>query len=99
MTEREITPEALGVESRPLEGLGGGSAAENAQVIRDVLSGKRKDEARSATLLNAAAAIYVGERVASLEEGVTAAAASVDSGAAMAKLAALTAETTRSRPS
>jgi len=82
-----------------LEGLGGGSAAENAQVIRDVLSGKRKDEARSATLLNAAAAIYVGERVASLEEGVTAAAASVDSGAAMAKLAALTAETTRSRPS
>ena len=99
MREREITPGALGVEPQPLGGLKGGSAAENAQVIRDVLSGKRQDAARSATLLNAAAAIYVGGLVSSLEQGVTSAAASVDSGAAMAKLAALKAETTRSRPS
>jgi anthranilate phosphoribosyltransferase len=99
VTEREITPGALGVEPQPLEGLRGGSAAENAQVIRDVLSGKRQDAARSATLLNAAAAIYVGGRVSSLEQGVTSAAASVDSGAAMEKLAALKAETTRSRSS
>jgi anthranilate phosphoribosyltransferase len=81
-----------------LEGLKGGSAAENAQVIRDVLSGKRQDAARSATLLNAAAAIYVGGGVNSLEQGVASAIASVDSGAAMAKLAALKVETTRSRP-
>ena len=99
VTESEITPEALGVEQHPLEGLKGGSAAENAQVVLDVLSGKRKDAARSATLLNAAAAIYVGELAGSLEEGVTAAAAAVDSGAAIAKLEALEAETSRSRGS
>ena len=99
VTESEITPEALGVGQHPLEGLKGGSAAENAQVVLDVLSGKRKDAARSATLLNAAAAIYVGGLAGSLEEGVTAAAAAVDSGAAMAKLEALEAETSRSRGS
>ena len=95
--EREITPAALGIEPQPLEGLKGGEVSENAQVILDVLSGKRNDAARSATLLNAAAAIYVGDGASSLEQGVVAAAASVDSGAALDKLEALKAETARSK--
>src|SRR5688572_14002162 len=41
--EREIKPETLGVDPQPLEGIAGGSAAHNAGVIRDVLSGKRRD--------------------------------------------------------
>ena len=86
VTEWEITPAGLGVEPQPLEGLAGGSAEDNARVIRDVLSGKRKDAARSATLLNAAAAIYVGGRSDTLEKGIVLAAESIDTGAASAKL-------------
>jgi anthranilate phosphoribosyltransferase len=93
--EREVTPEALGVEPQPLEGLAGGSAADNAEVIRAVLSGKRRDAARTATLLNAAAAIYVGGAAPSLEEGVRRAAQSVDSGAARDKLEGLRAASNR----
>ena len=89
VSEREVTPEGLGLEPQPLEGLAGGSSAENAAVIEDVLAGTRKDAARTATLLNAAAAIYVGEIAATLEEGVALAARSVDSGAALGKLDAL----------
>ena len=87
--ESEVTPEQLGVEPHPLEGLAGGSAAENAEVIRAVLSGKKQDAARTATLLNAAAAIYVGGAAESLAAGVAAATKAIDSGAAEAKLEGL----------
>jgi anthranilate phosphoribosyltransferase len=93
--EREITPDALGVDPQPLEGIAGGSAAENAQVIRDVLSGKRRDAARTATLLNAAAAIYVGGAADSLERAVRLAAEAIASGAALQKLEALKAASIR----
>ena len=56
-------------------------------VIRDVLSGKRRDAARTATLLNAAAAIYVGGAADTLEQGVRIAAESLDVGAARASCA------------
>jgi anthranilate phosphoribosyltransferase len=95
VTELEVTPESLGVEPQTLEGLAGGSAQDNAAVIRDVLSGKRKDAARTATLLNAAAAIYVADVAPSLVEGVRVAARSVDSGAARAKLEELRASSLR----
>jgi anthranilate phosphoribosyltransferase len=93
--EREITPDALGVDPQPLEGIAGGSAAENAQVIRDVLSGKRRNAARTATLLNAAAAIYVGGGADSLERAVRLAAEAISSGAALQKLEALKTATIR----
>jgi anthranilate phosphoribosyltransferase len=94
VTESEVTPESLGVEPQPLEGLAGGSAADNAAVIRAVLSGERRDAARTATLLNAAAAIYVGGRAPTLAQGVRHASESVDSGAALEKLEALRAAST-----
>src|SRR5688500_8373053 len=93
--EREITPQALGVDPQPLEGIAGGSAADNALVIRDVLSGKRRDAARTATLLNAAAAIYVGNAADSLERAVRRAAEAIASGAALQKLEALKGATAR----
>ena len=86
IAEREVTPEALGVQPQPLEGVAGGTAGENAEVIRAVLANRRRDAARTATLLNAAAAIYVSGLVTTLEEGVRKAAESVDSGAALARL-------------
>ena len=95
VTEHEITPEALGLDPRPLEGIAGGDPTHNAQVIRDVLSGKRQDAARTATLLNAAAAIYVGGAAETLAGGVTMASAAVSSGAALHKLEILKEASTR----
>jgi anthranilate phosphoribosyltransferase len=95
VAELEVTPESLGVEPMPLEGLAGGSAADNAAVIRAVLSGERRDAARTATLLNAAAAIYVSGLVPALDQGVRRAAESLDSGAAAEKLEGLRAASLR----
>jgi len=54
-----------------------------------VLDGSDRGGARNAVLLNAAAAIYAGGAVTSYADGVSAAAASIDSGRAMHALTAL----------
>ncbi|MBW3533669.1 MAG: anthranilate phosphoribosyltransferase [Gemmatimonadetes bacterium] len=82
VTEWQVSPEALGLEPHPLEDLAGGSPEENAALILSVLEGRVRHGARTAMLLNAGAAIYVADRVASLEEGVRVAGESLDSGAA-----------------
>ena len=68
--------------------LAGGTPAENAVILRDVLAGK-PGAPRAIVLLNAAAAIVAGERAETLEEGLALACRSIDSGAAAAKLDAL----------
>ena len=57
------------------------SQAENAAAVRGVLAGDPGPR-RDLTLLNAAAAIYVGGLAADLGEGVAKAAEAIDSGAA-----------------
>jgi anthranilate phosphoribosyltransferase len=84
-----VHPEALGVDVHPPEGLAGGEPEENAAVIRAVLRGDRRDAARSAVVLNAAAALVVGGLAATLEEGVRLGRESIESGAALGKLEAL----------
>ena len=69
----------------PIE-LAGGEREENASVVADVLSGRRAGGARAAVVLNAAAALYVADRAASLEEGVAMAEAILDSGRAWEQL-------------
>ncbi|MDD2236936.1 MAG: anthranilate phosphoribosyltransferase [Kiritimatiellae bacterium] len=66
--------------------LAGGTAALNASILKGVLSGERRDGARQVVLLNAAAAIVVGEKADRLEDGLKLAEESLDSGAALAKL-------------
>ena len=82
----EVTPEELGLEAVAPGELAGGEPAQNAAVVRAVLAGQERGAARTAVLINAAAAFYVAGRAASLAEGVTAAADSIDSGAAAAAL-------------
>jgi anthranilate phosphoribosyltransferase len=82
ITERIIAPEHFGLASGTPEELAGGGPAENAQIILDVLEGRNLGAARSATLLNAGAAIYIGGRAATLDEGLRSATESIDSGAA-----------------
>ena len=52
-------------------------------IIREVLAGKRRDEARSLVVINAAAALHVGGRAADGSEGVRLAEQSIDSGRAI----------------
>jgi anthranilate phosphoribosyltransferase len=83
--QREIDPQELGVpRCDPME-LRGGSAAENAQSIRDVFGGADGGR-RSAILLNAAGAIAAGGHAADLREGLAVARETLDSGAARERL-------------
>ena len=79
--EYQVTPKQLGLEPAALESLAGGEPEDNALVIQQVLEGKESG-ARTAVVLNAAAAIAVADRSTSLQEGVKLAESSIDSGAA-----------------
>ena len=82
----EIEPGDFGFDVGALEHLRGGDTDANAQIVYDVLGGKRTDEARSLVIMNAAAALLLGGAAADLGEGARVAANSIDSGAAMGKL-------------
>jgi anthranilate phosphoribosyltransferase len=89
VTERELDPAELGVERCDPAELRGGSPAENAQAIRDVLAGADGGR-RDAVLLNAAGAIAASGHADDLREGLELAREAVDSGAAAARLDRLT---------
>jgi anthranilate phosphoribosyltransferase len=88
-----VTPEAVGLPRAALADLTGGSPAENAVALRDLMNG-RTGPYRDIVLLNAAAAFLVGERVETLREGVELAGQVLDDGrakGALDKLVELTA--------
>jgi anthranilate phosphoribosyltransferase len=78
---RTLTPESIGVEPAAAESIRAGDPEHNAAVMRGVLAGEPGPE-RSLTLANAGAAIYVGGRADSIEDGVRLAVEAIDSGAA-----------------
>jgi anthranilate phosphoribosyltransferase len=89
----EIEPEEFGFERGTLDGMRSGDAEENAAIIRSVLSGGRRDEARTLVLVNSAAALHVGGSASDLREAVRLAEQSIDSGAAQRKLEQLVTRT------
>jgi anthranilate phosphoribosyltransferase len=82
----EIGPEDFGFEARELDHLRGGDTDANAEIVNAVLEGTRKDEARALVIMNAAAALFLGEAAVDLREGAKMAADAIDSGAALRKL-------------
>ncbi len=92
---RDVSPEELGVSSGSLAGLAGGEPEENAGIIGRILRRDETGVARTASVLNAAAAIYVADRAESLPDAVAAAGESLDSGAALDALERLKAATNR----
>ncbi len=82
----EIAPEDFGLERGRKEDLVGGTPAENAEITRQILSGTLQGSKRTAVLLNAGAALYVGGKAESIGEGVKLAAELIDSGKAAAVL-------------
>ena len=61
----------------------------NAQITKDILSGKQQGEKREIVLLNAGAALYIGGKADSIQGGITLAAQTIDSGKATEVLAEL----------
>lgn len=86
LTSFDITPEQFGFETCDLEELIGGTPQENAQITRDILSGKETGAKRNVILMNAGIAIYLGKEGITMEEGVALAKEMIDSGKALEKL-------------
>lgn len=77
-----IKPEDFGFETCDKQDLVGGTPEENAQITRDILSGKLKGHKRNAVLLNAGASLYIGGKAESFKDGVKLAGDIIDSGKA-----------------
>jgi anthranilate phosphoribosyltransferase len=92
--EETLDPARYGLSHDDRGPLLGGDARENADRVRQVLGGE-KGVARDIVLLNTAAALVAAGRAASIEEGVSLAARSIDDGKAAGKLDALIAFATR----
>jgi anthranilate phosphoribosyltransferase len=80
-----IEPEDFGLTRARPEEIKGGDAKHNAEIVVSVLSGE-KSARRDIVLLNAAAALVVGNQANDLRKGIHLAAEAIDSGAAIAKL-------------
>jgi anthranilate phosphoribosyltransferase len=78
----------LGITRARREQLAGGDAAENAAIVRRVLAGE-PGPARDVVLVNAAAALWIAGAAPDWRAGFERAGASLDSGAARARLEAL----------
>jgi anthranilate phosphoribosyltransferase len=83
LTEFEVHPEDAGLPIHDFANIVGGTPAENATAFRALLAGEASAY-RDATLLNAAAALHIAGKAATLKDGVAMAAASIDSGKAKA---------------
>lgn len=88
VTTREIAPEHFGLKRSAGGALQGGDAATNAVLLRRVLDGER-GPCRDVVLANSAAALVVAGKAEGFVEGVSLAAAAIDSGDARRRLAAL----------
>ena len=83
-----VRPEDAGLPRASIETLRGGDAETNAAALRALLDGATGPY-RDVVLLNAAAALVVGDRAADLAEGAALAAAAIDDGRAARALADL----------
>ncbi len=84
----ELHPEDAGLPLHAFDDIVGGTPEENAQAFHALLDGVASAY-RDAVLLNSAAALVVADAATDLKQGVEMAAASLDSGAARAKLTAV----------
>jgi anthranilate phosphoribosyltransferase len=81
----EVTPEEFGLPRAKPDSLKGGTAKDNAELLRSILSGK-KGPCRDIVLMNAAAALLAGDKVTTLGQGITLAEQAIDNGKALQKV-------------
>ncbi|HMN97684.1 MAG TPA: anthranilate phosphoribosyltransferase [Phycisphaerales bacterium] len=87
--EYELDPARLGLRRAEASSLAARDVDHAAALVRGVLSGGERGPHRDMTLLNAAAALFAAGVEPSIEAGLSAAAAAIDDGRAMATLARL----------
>ncbi len=85
LSQYQVTAADFGLEPASLDTIRGGDPATNAAILRAVLGGERHP-ARTAVVMNAAAALVAAEAAGTLKEGAALAARILDSGAALAKV-------------
>ena len=94
----ELSPEDVGLSRAAPEDVSGGTPERNAETARRIFAGVA-GAPRDLAALNAGAAIYAAGRTETLEQGVRAAEAAIDSGAASATLDRLVTLTRELAPS
>jgi anthranilate phosphoribosyltransferase len=92
ITVFDVTPEDAGLPRSDMAALKGGDAAHNANALRNLLQGET-GAYRDIVVLNAAAALIVAGKASGLEDGVSKAQTSIDSGRAARALDRLVAVT------
>jgi anthranilate phosphoribosyltransferase len=92
VTSYQITAEDVGLDPAPLESVLGGTADENANVVRRILDGEQGPK-RDIVTLNAGAGLVAADLAPDLSAGIRRAAESIDSGAAKATLESFVAVT------
>ena len=78
----QICPEDFGLVRGSKDELVGGTAEENAEITKGVLSGKIQGTKRNAVLMNAGLALYVAQKAPTMQAGIDLAAEMIDSGKA-----------------
>jgi anthranilate phosphoribosyltransferase len=87
-----LNPAEYGFSKARYKDLAGGSAVENAKIIRNILSGSKNTQ-RNIVVLNSACAFYAADTVKTIKEGIKLARESIDSGNALSVLERLKTET------
>ena len=89
INEYEFEPEMAGIPKAKPEDIQGGTPAENAALIRNILLGQTEGPERDIVVLNAASSVIVSGKTSDWKEAANLANKSIDSGAALNKLDAL----------
>ena len=86
VSSMELNPADFGIPRASIDELKGGDAPTNAQIIHDILTGKESGPKKDIVILNAAAAIIVGNLADDFESAIKMAETSVSDGKALACL-------------
>lgn len=87
-----LDPKTYGFDYATIDDLKGGDGKENAEITKNILSGKEQGAKRNIVLLNAGATLYVGGIASDIQDGIEKAKEAIDSGKALQTLEALIAE-------
>lgn len=80
---KTLTPDDFGLEEYPLETLAGGTAFDNARIIRNIFDGTGGEAQMAIVLANAAVLLFLAGRVENLSSGVVVARKALEAGEAM----------------
>lgn len=84
-----INPTHFGLPLYDFKDLKGGSASDNARIIRDIFEGKERGAKRAIVIMNAGAGLYIAGKGKTIKEGIKVAEEIVDSGKALKTLESL----------